>query len=268
MRIFRGFDNLPTFVHAVATMGSFDGVHRGHKVLLQRTISLAKERCGESIVLTFEPHPRYVLGTAEGMQLLSTLEEKLWLLEQEGIDNVIIIPFTKEFSRLKPQEFIEQDVAGIGVECFVVGYNHRFGHNKAGDYSSLKESGTKLEIHRVEQQLLNEGKVSSTVVRQRVEQGDMVMANRLLSHPYIIMGEIDKQGYICNIDQNKLLPPMGMYEAILRITNNDNNLITNNIGNLSKVLLEVEGNRILKINSAEECCSLKVILEITSDKLL
>ena len=106
MRIFRGFDNLPTFVHAVATMGSFDGVHCGHKVLLQRTISLAKERGGESIVLTFEPHPRYVLGTAEGMQLLSTLEEKLWLLEQEGIDNVIIIPFTKEFSRLKPQEFI------------------------------------------------------------------------------------------------------------------------------------------------------------------
>ena len=268
MRIFRGFDNLPTFVHAVATMGSFDGVHRGHKVLLQRTISLAKERGGESIVLTFEPHPRYVLGTAEGMQLLSTQEEKLWLLEQEGIDNVIIIPFTKEFSRLKPQEFIEQDVAGIGVECFVVGYNHRFGHNKAGDYSSLKESGTKLEIHRVEQQLLDEGKVSSTVVRQRVEQGDMVMANRLLSHPYVVIGKVDKRGFICNIDQNKLLPPMGTHEATLRIINNDNNLITNNIGNLSKVLLEVEGNRILKINSAEEYQSLKVILEITSDKLL
>ena len=96
----------------------------------------------------------------------------------------------------------------------------------------------------------------------------MVMANRLLSHPYIIMGEIDKQGYVCNIDQNKLLPPMGTYEAILRIINNNNNLITSNIGNLSKVLLEVEGNRILKINSAEECCSLKVILEITSDKVL
>lgn len=268
MRVFRGFDNLPTFVHAVATMGSFDGVHRGHKVLLQRTISLAKERGGESIVLTFEPHPRYVLGTAEGMQLLSTLEEKLWLLEQEGIDNVIIIPFTKEFSRLKPQEFIEQDVAGIGVESFVVGYNHRFGHNKAGDYSSLKESDTKLEIHRVEQQLLDEGKVSSTVVRQRVEQGDMVMTERLLSHPYIIIGEIDKQGYICSIDKNKLLPPTGKYEAILRPTGHNNNLDISNIENLSKVLLEVKVNRTLKINSAEEYHSLKVILEITGDKLL
>lgn len=268
MRVFRGFDNLPTFIHAVATMGSFDGVHRGHKVLLQRTISLAKERGGESIVLTFEPHPRYVLGTAEGMQLLSTLEEKLWLLEQEGIDNVIIIPFTKEFSRLKPQEFIEQDVAGIGVESFVVGYNHRFGHNKAGDYSSLKESDTKLEIHRVEQQLLDEGKVSSTVVRQRVEQGDMVMTERLLSHPYIIIGEIDKQGYICSIDKNKLLPPTGKYEAILRPTGYNNNLDISNIENLSKVLLEVNENRTLIINSAEEYHSLKVILEITGDKLL
>jgi hypothetical protein len=120
----------------------------------------------------------------------------------------------------------------------------------------------------VEQQLLNEGKVSSTVVRQRVEQGDMVMANRLLSHPYIIMGEIDKQGYICNIDQNKLLPPMGKYEAILRAINGDNKHTSNNIHNLSKVLLEVEKNRILRINSAEECCSLKVILEITSNKVL
>ena len=268
MRIFRGFDNLPTFVHAVATMGSFDGVHRGHKVLLQRTISLAKERGGESIVLTFEPHPRYVLGTAEGMQLLSTLEEKLWLLEQEGIDNVIIIPFTKEFSHLKPQEFIEQDVAGIGVECFVVGYNHRFGHNKAGDYSSLKESGTKLEIHRVEQQLLDKGKVSSTVVRQRVEQGEMMMSARLLSHPYIIMGVIDKQGYICDIYQNKLLPPAGKYEAVLQSANNVNNHNISNIGNLSKVLLEVKDNRTIKINATEEYCQLKVLLEINSDKLL
>ena len=268
MRIFRGFDNLPTFVHAVATMGSFDGVHCGHKVLLQRTISLAKERGGESIVLTFEPHPRYVLGTAERMQLLSTLEEKLWLLEQEGIDNVIIIPFTKEFSRLKPQEFIEQDVAGIGVECFVVGYNHRFGHNKAGDYSSLKESGTKLEIHRVEQQLLDEGKVSSTVVRQRVEQGEMMMSARLLSHPYIIMGEIDKQGYICDIYQNKLLPPAGKYKAILQPTSNANNHNISNIDNLPIVLLEVKDNRTIKINTAEEYRSLKVLLEINSDKLL
>lgn len=264
MRIFKGFDNLPAFTHAVATMGSFDGLHRGHKVLLQQTISLAKERGGESIVLTFEPHPRYVLGTAEGMKLLSTLEEKLWLLQQEGIDNVIIIPFTQEFSRLKPQEFIEKDIAGIGVECFVVGYNHRFGHNKAGNYSLLKESGAMLEIHRVEQQLLDEGKVSSTVIRQRIEQGDMTMAARLLSHPYIIMGEVNSEGEICNIDENKLLPPAGVYKTTFYPIDDDKALHNNKIKGLYQAILEVNNNKVLSISNID--CVSKVILEITGDK--
>lgn len=264
MRVFRGFDNLPTFIHAVATMGSFDGVHCGHKVLLQRTISLAKERGGESIVLTFEPHPRYVLGTADGMQLLSTLDEKLWLLEQEGVDNVIIIPFTKEFSRLKPDEFIEQDVAGIGVECFVVGYNHRFGHNKAGNYSMLQDYGSKLEIHRVEQQLLADNKVSSTVIRQKVSEGDMELSAKLLAHPYIIIAETDSVGNICNINENKLLPPAGQYEAIAQDTDNYKILTDNKIGELSKVLVDINNDRTLKINNFNKAS--KVLLEITRRK--
>ena len=264
MRVFRGFANLPTFVRAVATMGSFDGVHRGHKVLLQRTISLAQERGGESIVLTFEPHPRYVLGTAEGMQLLSTLEEKLWLLQQEGVDNVIIIPFTQEFSRLKPDEFIEQDVAGIGVECFVVGYNHRFGHNKAGNYSMLQDYGPKLEIHRVEQQLLADNKVSSTVIRQKVKEGDVELSAQLLAHPYIIIAEIDSEGNICNIDENKLLPPAGQYEAVVQETDSYKNLKDNEIEKLSKVTLDINNDRTLKINNFGNTS--KVLLEITRRK--
>ena len=245
-------------------MGSFDGVHCGHKVLLQRTISLAKERGGESIVLTFEPHPRYVLGTADGMQLLSTLDEKLWLLEQEGVDNVIIIPFTKEFSRLKPDEFIEQDVAGIGVECFVVGYNHRFGHNKAGNYSMLQDYGSKLEIHRVEQQLLADNKVSSTVIRQKVSEGDMELSAKLLAHPYIIIAETDSVGNICNINENKLLPPAGQYEAIAQDTDNYKILTDNKIGELSKVLVDINNDRTLKINNFNKAS--KVLLEITRRK--
>lgn len=264
MRVFRGFDNLPTFIHAVATMGSFDGVHRGHKVLLQHTISLARERGGESIVLTFEPHPRYVLGTAEGMQLLSTLNEKLWLLQQEGVDNVIIIPFTQEFSRLKPDEFIEQDIAGIGVESFVVGYNHRFGHNKAGNYSMLQDYGSKLEIHRVEQQLLADNKVSSTVIRQKVNEGDMELSAKLLAHHYIIIAEADSQGNICNIDENKLLPPTGQYEAIVQYTSNYKKLTNNHIEELSKVILNINEDRTLKINNLGRTS--KVLLEIIRRK--
>lgn len=261
MRVFRGFDSLPPFRHAVATMGSFDGVHRGHQVLLQRTVALAKERGGESIVLTFEPHPRYVLGTDEGMKLLSVPQEKLWLLEQSGIENVIIIPFTKEFSRLSPKEFIAKDIAGIGVECFVVGYNHRFGHNKEGDYSMLKNCEQPIEIHRVEQQLLDNGKVSSTVIRKAIAEGKVAHACELLAHPYIIMCQIDSDGKISDIDNHKLLPPVGKYEIKVK-----NYLNINNIEPASKALLEIGNNNELKISKSHNLS--KVILEITSDKTL
>jgi len=105
-------------------MGSFDGLHCGHRVLLERVKRRAEELKGESVVITFDPHPRYVLGTGEGMQLLSTIEEKCWLLEQAGIDNLIIIPFTIEFSRTSPSEFIKS-LASLGIRSMVVGYNHR-----------------------------------------------------------------------------------------------------------------------------------------------
>lgn len=127
MKVFKGLNNLPPFRNAVATMGSFDGVHSGHRELLHRVASTAAASDGESIVLTFEPHPRYVLGSGDGLRLLSTLDEKLWLLERSGIDNVIVLPFTVEFSRTSPREFIENDIAGIGIRRLVVGYNHRFG---------------------------------------------------------------------------------------------------------------------------------------------
>ena len=263
MRVFRGFDNLPPFTHAVATMGSFDGVHCGHQVLLQRITSLATERGGESIVLTFEPHPRYVLGKGEGMKLLSTLEEKLWLLERYGVDNVIVIPFTQEFSRTSPDDFITKYIAGIGVERFVVGYNHRFGHNKAGDYSALKDSQRTLEIDMVEQQLLDNNKVSSTVIREVIERGDITLANELMAHPYIIMASVNTEGTIAELDENKLLPPNGEYAAIIHYTN-ANSQNTNKIDNSIKATLKVEDGRFSIINHSGK--KGKATIELTGDK--
>ena len=213
MRIFRGFDNLPHFNRAVATMGSFDGLHRGHLELIRRVCNIATEKGGESIVLTFEPHPRYVLGTGEGLYLLSSLEEKAYLLEQAGIDNLIVIPFTIEFSKTSPEDFIKQNIAAIGVETLVVGYNHRFGHNKQGDYNFLESHGGKLEIYMVEQQQMQQSKVSSTVIRQTISSGDMAKATKLLSHPYIIIGMVNGEGVNGNIAQEKLLPPARTYYA-------------------------------------------------------
>lgn len=214
MKVFRGLDNLPTFNKAVATMGSFDGLHCGHQELLRRVKSIAHDIEAESVVITFDPHPRYVLGTGDRMYLLTTLEEKLYLLEQAGIDNVVVINFTKEFSQTSPQEFIEQHIARMGIDTLVVGYNHRFGHKKEGNYDYL-EQRSNIRVEMVEQQLQAESKVSSTIIRQLLSRGRMGKAAKLLSHPYIIMCEVQSDGTITGIEPTKMLPAVGSYDATI-----------------------------------------------------
>ena len=219
MRVFRGIESLPALRNAVATMGSFDGVHCGHKELLGRVMQRARELQGESVVITFDPHPRYVLGTGEGMQLLSTIEEKIFLLEQIGIDNLIIIPFTQEFSRTSPLEFIGS-LAAIGIRSMVVGYNHRFGHNKEGDFEYLSTHSGEMEITKVEQQQVAGGKVSSTIIRQCIADGDMQRVEQMLARPYIIIGKVGEDGIIRDISENKLLLAVGEYQAKVNGTEN------------------------------------------------
>lgn len=213
MRVFRGFDNLPRFNRPVATIGSFDGVHRGHRVLLDKVCELARARGGESIVLTFDPHPRITLGKAEGLRLLDTAEEKLLHLEQAGVDNVIVIPFTAEFSRLSREEFIANYVvAKTGAESLVVGYNHRFGRDKEGDFAFLTTTG--LDIVEVGRQLAEGDKVSSTVIRRTIAEGDLATAWRLMGHPFMVSGRVDAGGRVDIAEREyKLLPPADEYNA-------------------------------------------------------
>lgn len=215
MRVFCGFDNLPQFTNAVATMGSFDGVHGGHRVLLNRVKQRAQSIGGESIVLTFHPHPRYVLGTAEDMKLLSTLDEKIWLLDKIGIDNLIVIPFTVEFSHTSPEQFIAENIAAIGIKWLIVGYNHRFGYQKQGNYNLLESCRGSINIEMVEQQHISESKVSSTIIRQQIESGAIGEASKLLSHPYVIMCEVGEDSELAVLDEHKLLPPAGEYDAMV-----------------------------------------------------
>ncbi len=211
MNIYKGLDNLPKFTDAVATMGSFDGVHCGHQELLRRVKQIAHERAVQSIVITFDPHPRYVLGTGEKMRLITTLDEKLWFMERAGIDNVIVIPFTIEFSQKSPKEFLEE-ISGVGISCMVVGYNHRFGHKKEGDYNYLEARGG-MELHMVEQQQMASSKVSSTIIRQAVSMGMMEKAVRLLMHPYVVLAEVGADGSVAGVEEHKLLPAEGCYDA-------------------------------------------------------
>ena len=214
MKVIWGFDNPPVLSNAVATVGSYDGVHCGHHILLDEVIRRAKENNGESVVLTFEPHPRITLGNDEGLQLLSTFEEKCRLLEQVGIDYVVVIPFDEAFSRLSREEFIDNYIVGsLHIKQLVIGYNHHFGHNQKGDHSFLVEH-TPLEVVEVAQYTDNGNKVSSTTIRKALGEGALALARQMLGHPYIIIGMADEEGRVAT-DKYKLLPRDGRYDCTI-----------------------------------------------------
>ena len=214
MKVIRGFDNPPVLGYGVATVGSYDGVHCGHRILLDEVVRRAKESGGESVVVTFEPHPRITLGNDEGLQLLSSFEEKCALLEQVGVDYVVVIPFDKAFSRLSHEEFIDNYIVGaLHIKQLVIGYNHNFGHNKGGNYASLIESG-KLDVAEVAQHTSNGNKVSSTTIRKALAEGNLSLAREMLGHPYIIIGIADEEGRVAT-DKYKLLPADGCYPCTI-----------------------------------------------------
>lgn len=178
IRVFHGFGALPRFVHPVVTVGSYDGVHRGHRALIERLVAEARAAGGESIVLTFDPHPRVTLGRGEGLRLLTTLDEKIALLGELGVDNVIVIPFDRAFSALTGAEFVDRYLIGrVGAETLVAGYNHRFGHDRL-DCDTLAASG-RLRIVKVEPCIVDGQRVSSTLIRRLLEEGKTAEAARL-----------------------------------------------------------------------------------------
>lgn len=216
MKVHYGFDSLPTFKAPVITVGSYDGVHGGHRVILKHICKLARQNRGESVVVTFAPHPRIVLGKAEGLKLLNTLEEKIVLLDEVGIDNLIVAPFTEEFSRLSSEEYVRDYLVGkIGVKTLVVGYNHHFGHNKDGDFRFLQslQSQYGFEVCEIPRQQIDDEKVSSTVVRRLIAEGKMAHASHLLNRPYLLITRVNERIECIDIDPYKLLPPMGRYEV-------------------------------------------------------
>lgn len=217
MRVFKGFDNLPKFNNAVVTLGSFDGVHCGHIALLNKCTELAQSVDGESVVLTFEIHPRVVLGRSEGLRLLMTLEEKISVLEEHGVDNLIVIPFDRDFSRLSHDEFVKRYLVELlGVRCFVAGYNHHLGRGSEGGYSSFVKLSEEygFDICRVDEWCDVMGNnVSSTVVRSLVARGDIDRVTSLLSRPYRIVAQVDSEGRVWSSDALKLFPAEGEYRV-------------------------------------------------------
>ncbi len=208
MRVFYGFEDLPTFRGAVCTVGSYDGVHVGHQRLIEECRLRAQQIGGESVLLTFEPHPRVVLGRAEGLKLLTTIDEKIELLAECGVDNLIVIPFDVAFSQLKYNDFVESYLLDrVRMKYMVVGYNHLFGHKNEGDYNHLRLLSEQRGFEVVEMAELrnDESKVSSTVIRGLIESGDVEHANHHLGRPYLII--------YGGCEPLKLFPRDGHYHA-------------------------------------------------------
>ena len=213
MQIFHGFDNITLERPTVVSVGSFDGVHRGHRELLERVRGVARELDALSVVVSFEPHPRIAMGRAEGMRLLTSVEERALLLEREGIDIFVVAHFDERFREQSFEEFVRGSlVAKLGMRGMVVGYNHRLGRGSEGSYDSLVPLGAELgfRVERVEQFTASGCKISSTVVRNLFDEGDVERACEILGHRYVVMGTAH-DGVLSVEDRYKLIPADGTY---------------------------------------------------------
>ncbi|WP_111669732.1 bifunctional riboflavin kinase/FAD synthetase [Algoriphagus litoralis] len=226
MKIYEGLAGFSPVKNAVVTSGTFDGVHLGHQKILKRIREIARSIHGETVLITFWPHPRLVLYPDEHkLRLLSTFEEKTKLLRQFGIDHLITIPFTKEFSQLSSQEFIRKVlIDSIDTKKLVIGYDHRFGKNREGSFEYLKTNSTSFgfELEEISRQDVDEIGVSSTKIRKSLVSGDVKTAMTYLGRPYELNGIVIKGQQIgrsigfptANIhipNDYKLIPKDGVY---------------------------------------------------------
>lgn len=210
----------------VVTIGTFDGVHLGHRVVIERLKEHAAKYGGETVIFTFYPHPRLVTNPNEtNLRLLTTLEEKKHLFSRFGIDHLIVYPFTKEFSELTYTEFVEQILVDkIKTHCLAVGYDHKFGKNREGGFEYLKECAMKynFKIEKLEPLLLNDIHISSTKIREALQAGNVKKANEYLGYKFTLHGRVvegkrlgRKIGFpTANIeasDIHKLIPGYGVY---------------------------------------------------------
>lgn len=196
MKIYEGIADLPVIPYPVVTIGTFDGVHLGHQKILNRIKKLAVENHGETVLITFWPHPRMILYPDEhNLRLLNTFEEKTRLLREAGIDHLLTIPFTKSFSELSSEQFIQEIlIKTLKTRKLVIGYDHRFGKNREGSFEYLKENIQRygFELEEISREDVENVGVSSTKIRKSLEHGEVETANEFLGREYELNGIIIK----------------------------------------------------------------------------
>lgn len=233
MQVHRFSDTLPTFNKAIVTIGTFDGVHHGHRQIIDQLKAMAATAGGETVIVTFHPHPRRVVGHQHSdLRLLNTLEEKIELLRAAGIDHLVIVPFTEAFAAQPALQYVEQFlVARFSPHTLVIGYDHRFGRNREGNYQLLEALKEKhgYQLKEISEKMLDNAAVSSTRIRQALLNGNVCDAIDFLGYPYFLEGTVVEGkklgrtiGYpTANLrinDEEKLVPANGVYavQALLR----------------------------------------------------
>lgn len=226
MRIFKGFEQISDIPNPVLTIGTFDGVHVGHQKIIRQLNEEAARIGGESVLFTFYPHPRMVLyPESHGLKLIQTQVEKIDKLRRMGLQNVIVHPFTREFSRLTALEFVRDYLVNIlHVKKLVIGYDHQFGKNREGSLNFLLEvcQTYGFEVIEIAVEEIEEVNVSSTKIRQAILQGDMQLASSYLGEPYELFGRVVQGAALgrrlgfptANVDvesEIKLIPRAGVY---------------------------------------------------------
>lgn len=225
MRVFDSIQDFRRDKKTIITIGTFDGVHIGHKKIIARVIRAASDSDCESVILTFFPHPRMVLNGSDGIKLLNTLEEKKQLLRETGLQNLIIHPFDEAFSQLTAKEFVASVlVAQLNIQKIIIGHDHRFGRNRDAGIEDLILFGQQFgfDVEQIPAQEIDDVSVSSTKIRNALTEGNMSLANTYLGYPYRLTGQVVKGRQLgrtigfptANIsipEPYKLIPKKGVY---------------------------------------------------------
>jgi len=232
MKIYHNIDEFTAVKNAVVTIGTFDGVHIGHRKIIARIKELAEECGGETVLLTFFPHPRMILHPEdESIKMINTINEKAALLEELGIDHLIITPFSRDFSNQTPEDYIRDILVNkIGTKKIVIGYDHRFGKDRMGGLDDLLKLGPVygFDVIEIPEQDINEVAISSTVIRNALLNGAIELANTFLGYPFFITGKVGRGDQIGRkigyptanimIEENyKLIPDDGIFSAKVNI---------------------------------------------------
>lgn len=231
MQVYQGLESFKPLKFGVVTAGTFDGVHIGHQKILNRLSEISRQHEGETVVITFWPHPRLVLSKAgeSELKLLSTIDEKIELLDYQGVDHLVILPFTKEFSLMSPDEYVRKVyIESIGTKKLIIGYDHRFGKNREGglDYLQANAHLFDFSVEEISRQDIDDVGVSSTKIRQALDEGHIKIANQYLGRNYQIKGKVmhgDKLGRTIGFptanlhipEEYKLIPADGIYAVLV-----------------------------------------------------